>query len=89
MRASNGSAALINDTHAAQLMLPAEKQRLTFHGADIPDMALLWNVGVRTDDIISLEFESPCEPSVLKLLRAPVVPKEKKAKGGKGGKKKK
>ena len=80
---------LLNDVNLVQVHLPSDKQRLTFRGMDAPDTAMLWALGVRQDDCISLEFESPCEPPVLKLLRAPVMPKAKGGKKGKGGGKKK
>ena len=69
-----------------------EKQKLSFHGVEIHDLALLYGLGCRDDDAIQLEFESPTVPPVLALLRTPDKPKEgKKSKGGgkKGGKKKK
>ena len=78
----------INDNMFSTLLLPPEKQRLSFRGVDVPDDALLWELGVRQDDPIQLEFESPLMPAVLQLLRAPEKPKAAK-KGGKGGKKKK
>ena len=90
VRARKGGApVLINDTNVVQLLLPPEKQRITFRGMDVPDHACLWDLGVRQDDLINLEFESPCEPPVLKILRAPSMPKAKGGKKGKGGKKKK
>ena len=48
--------------------------------------------GVRTDDVIVLEFESPVLPDELRVLRSPAAEKPKKGEGGgkeKGGKKKK
>lgn len=90
IRARQGGApVLLNDVNLVQVHLPSDKQRLTFRGMDAPDTAMLWALGVRQDDCISLEFESPCEPPVLKLLRAPVMPKAKGGKKGKGGGKKK
>ena len=89
VRASKGGApVLVNDLNLVMLHLPPEKQRLTFHSSDVRDASLLCELGIRTDDTIMLEFESPCAPAVLQLLRAPVVPKEGKKKGGKGKKKK-
>ena len=84
-----GEPVLVNDMNVAPVLLPPEKQRITFRGMDAQDHALLWDLGVRQDDCVSLEFESPCEPPVLKILRAPVMPKAKGGKKGKGGGKKK
>jgi hypothetical protein len=79
-----GAPILISDTSVALLQLPPEKQRLSFRGVDISDTTLLYDLGVRQDDCITLEFESPTMPPVLQLLRAPPKPgKEGKSKGGK------
>ena len=51
------------------------------------DEDLLWTLGVRTDDELTLEFESPAMPQVLQTMRAPVP--EKPPKKDKGEKKKK
>ena len=84
-RAKNGEAVAINDNNVVLLVLPPEKQRLTFHGRDLPDDAMLWGHGIRQDDVIMLEFASPTMPNVLQILRAPDKPKAaKKGKGGKG-----
>ena len=48
---------------------------------------VLYDLGLRNDDSVELEFASPVEPPPLQALRAPAPPKkDKKAEGG--GKKK-
>ena len=75
---------LINDSNVTQLQLDPEQLRLSFRGLDVPDDARLWDRGVRHDDAVVLEFESPAQPPILKILRAPAPPKkEKKGKGKK------
>ena len=51
------------------------------------DTDVLWALGCRTDDAIEMEFDSPLQPDILKLLRGPEP--EKPAKGSQGGGKKK
>ena len=65
--------------------LTPQKMQLTFGGVEIRDIDALYALGCRTDDSVHLEFESPCVPPLLALVRAPAP--EKKEKGG--GKKKK
>ena len=77
----------IPDTNVIQLILPVEKQKLSFHGVEVSDTTTLWGLGCRTDDAVELEFESPVQPPILKILRGPEP--EKKGKKGGGGKKKK
>ena len=79
------------------LELPPEAQQLSFHGVQLTRAEqTLWDLGVRQDDQIELEFLSPVVPAKLKLVRAPAPAKGAKkaaAGGGKakaaGGKKKK
>ena len=71
----------------ASLSLKPEEMTLSYCGRAIGDADVLWSLGCRTDDAITLEFESPTAPEVLKLLRDPTVPE--KGGGGKKGKKKK
>ena len=59
--------------------------KLSFAGEEIRDTDTLWALGCRTDDLVTLEFESPAQPDILKLLRGPEP--EKKEKGGKKKKK--
>ena len=70
--------------------LPPDKQRLDFQGRSLTEDDLtLWELGVRQDDQIELEFLSPVQPEKLKILRAPAPEKGAKkgaAAGGKGGK---
>ena len=88
-RVSKGRPALIGDGSIVPLALPVEKQSLSFHGVPIADDACLWNVGVRHDDTIALEFVSPTVPKPLEQVRAPDKPKGAGKKGGGKGKKKK
>ena len=91
IRTRTGKPVVVMDSNIVLLTLPPEKQRLWIGGQQIDDNALLWDVGVRHDDAVMLEFESPTMPAILQLLRAPDKPKGSKGKGGKGkgGKKKK
>lgn len=87
VRARQGVPVMVNDACVAPLLLPPEKQRLQFMGRDITDDACLWDLGVRHEYAITLEFVSPVVPSLLSILRAPEKTKADKKKGGKGGKK--
>jgi len=60
---------------------------INWGGRTLGDDFRLYDVGVRTDDKVTLEFLSPCLPKPLLTLRMPAP--AKKGKGGKGGKKKK
>ena len=63
--------------------IPPAKQRLTYGGVALDDDAeRLWERGVRTDDVIVLEFESPVLPDELRVLRSPAAEKPKKGEGG-------
>jgi len=88
-RVRKGKPAMVGDSSVALLDLPPEKQRLSFRAQTIEDSQRLWDVGVRHDDVICLEFESPTMPQKLQLVRAPDKPKDKKKGGKKGGGKKK
>ena len=46
----------------------------------ISDPLVLWELGVRQDDQIELEFVSPVQPEKLKILRAPAPEKGAKLK---------
>ena len=86
-RVRRGRPATIGDGNLTLLALPTDKQTLSFRGRPIGDDQILWNLGVRQDDTINLEFASPTMPQKLQIVRAPDKPKgEKKGKGGKGGK---
>ena len=87
-RVRKGLPVTVSDSNIAPLVLPPEKQRLSFHARKLDDETVLWDIGVRQDDVIVLEFESPVTPAVLQLLREEKPKGEKKGKGG-GGKKKK
>ena len=80
----------VMDTSLEQLILPPAEQTLSWHGVKREDEETLWALGCRTDDTIMLEFLSPTEPPILKILRAPDKPGKAKGdkKGKKGGKKK-
>lgn len=83
-RMTTGEVCNIADPMVAFLDLKAERSiKLSYAGKEVLDDERLWKLGVRTDDAIDLEFESPALPEILKLLRGPDPP----AKGG--GKKKK
>ena len=71
----------------ASLGLKPEEMTLSYCGRAIGDADVLWSLGCRTDDCVELEFESPCQPEMLKFLRNAPDPPPKKDKG-KGKKKK-
>ena len=72
------------------LDLKPEDMRLVWTGRTLADEEVLYELGLRQDDPIVLEFTSPVTPNELTLLRAPAPEKkEKKADGGAKGKKKK
>ena len=76
-------------TELHMLDLKPEDMRLVWTGRTLADEEVLYELGLRQDDPIVLEFTSPVTPNELTLLRAPVKEKEKKADGGAKGKKKK
>lgn len=89
-RLPEGKTCNVTEPMVTLLSLPAEQQRLDFNGRMLRDADVLYEVGVRHDDSIALEFKSPVEPKELTLMRAPPVEKVKKPKSDKGkGKKKK
>jgi hypothetical protein len=71
------------------LDLKPEDMTLLWTGRALANEEGLYELGLRQDDPIVLEFTSPVTPNELTLLRAPVKEKEKKADGGAKGKKKK
>ena len=71
------------------LDLKPEFMTLLWTGRALADDEVLFELGLRQDDPIVLEFTSPVTPNELTLMRAPVKEKEKKADGGAKGKKKK
>lgn len=83
----NGAPCTVSAEMVEFLDLTPQKMQLTFGGVEIRDIDALYALGCRTDDVVHLEFESPCVPPILALVRAPAP--EKKDKGGKGKKKKK
>jgi len=85
-RSKTGYEILINDSNVTQLQLVPEQLRLSFRGLDVPDDARLWDRGVRHDDAVVLEFESPAQPPILKILRPPAPPKKEKKGTGKKSK---
>ena len=64
------------------LDLKPEFMTLLWMGRALADTEVLFDLGLRHDDSIVLEFTSPVTPNELTLLRAPVKEKEKKAEGG-------
>jgi len=88
-RAEKGTQCDVLETNLVLLDLPPPKQKLLWKGSPMAEHEVLWDLGVRTDDEVSLEFESPAMPQVLQIMRAPVPEKPpKKDKGDKGKKKK-
>jgi len=89
-RAEKGTQCDVLEGNLVLLDLTPPKQKLIWRGQPMEDQQTLWDLGVRTDDEITLEFESPAMPQVLQIMRAPAPEKPpKKEKGEKGGKKKK
>lgn len=71
LRVASGAPVAVPDGAAVKLELTPEQQTLSFRGAALLDeAATLWELGVRTDDDIQLEFASPVMPAVLQSLRA-------------------
>jgi len=86
VRMVSGTACYVVEPMVAFLNLPAEMMTVSVGGTPLLDTDSLWALGCRTDDDVTLEFESPALPDILKLMRGPEP--EKKEKGGKGKKKK-
>jgi hypothetical protein len=84
-RIVSGQQCAVTEPMIAFLGLTPEQMTLSYEGKAIGDDERLFALGCRTDDAVELEFESPAQPDILKLLRGPEP--EKPAKGG--GKKKK
>lgn len=80
-RMISGEPCVVSDAMVVFPDVTPEKMQLTFGGVAINDNDALYAVGCRTDDTVHLEFESPCVPPILTLLRTPAA--EKPAKGGK------
>ena len=86
-RASSGRPAVVLEGNITPLVLPPPKQSIVFRGRTLADDEILFELGVRDDDTLMLEFASPAMPPVLKLLRESAPPKAAKGKGkGKGDK---
>ena len=81
------------DSSVHILDLKPEHMTLLWTGRALADGEVLFELGLRHDDSVALEFESPVTPSELTLLRSPPKEKEKKTgdqgAGGAKGKKKK
>jgi len=77
-RADKGTQINVLESSVLALDLPPQKQKLLWMGKTMLDQELLWELGVRTDDEIALEFESPTMPQVLQLMRAPAPEKSSK-----------
>ena len=90
LRVASGATVLVPDGAATKLELPPEQQRVYFRGAALLDeAATLWELGVRSDDEIQLEFSSPVMPAALQTLRARgrvAAPSGSAAPSGGGGK---
>ena len=87
-RMISGTTCTVTEAMVAFLDLKCDKMTLSYGGNVIQDTDSLWSLGCRTDDLIDLEFESPCVPPILTLLRSEDAPKAAKGGGGKGKKKK-
>mmetsp|Transcript_7170 Transcript_7170/g.14341 ORF Transcript_7170/g.14341 Transcript_7170/m.14341 type:complete len:316 (+) Transcript_7170:36-983(+) len=77
------------DSSVHILDLKPERMALMWMGRALADDEVLFELGLRHDDSVVLEFASPVAPSELTLLRAPPKEKENKADGGGKGKKNK
>jgi len=87
-RADSGWPLVVNDNNLLLLELPPAKQKLYFIGRLLEEEVTLGEVGLKHDEELVLEFESPAMPEILKKMRA--APGEGGAKEKKkGGKKKK
>ena len=92
----HGQVATVADTQVWFVELRPEQLRLSLPGprscpslekAELDDGVRLWELGVRDDDALAFEFESPASPELLKLVRSPAAEKPGKGSGGKGKKK--
>jgi len=86
-RVASGAQADVAESQLVELTLLPEAITLSWRGIIIKDSASLWDLGLRQDDMVALEFEPPVMPDQLRILRSPAP--EKKKGGKKGGKKKK
>ena len=87
-RVSDGRPLQAVESSVVLLDVPPAKMRLQWMGRALGDEEVLYDLGVRTDDAIDLEFESPVTPNELTVMRSP-APEKKAKKDGGGGKKKK
>ena len=88
-KVQNGRPIQVVEAMIVELIVPPDQMWLSWRGRCMQDHELLFEVGVRTDDEVVLEFVSPVSPPVLTLLRKPAeAPKAKGGKKGKGKKKK-
>ena len=89
-KAANGTEICVSSDIMVALELPPPKQRLMYLGRTLEDAELLAGTGIGHDCELTLEFESPAMPDVLRRIRSGETGKKEK-KGGKkeGGKKKK
>jgi hypothetical protein len=92
-KAANGLEVDVPSDIFAALALPPPKQRLLYLGRTLEETEVLGGTGVTHDCEVTLEFESPAMPDVLRRIRSGEAggKKEKggkKKEGGKGKKKK-
>lgn len=86
-RVSDGRHLQAVESSVMLLDLPPAKMRLQWMGRALADDEVLYALGVRTDDAIDLEFESPTTPNELVVMRSPAPEKKAKKDGGKKKKK--
>ena len=87
-RVADGRLLQAVESSVTLLQLDPAKMKLQWMGRALADDEVLYALGVRTDDAIDLEFESPVTPNELIVMRSP-APEKKAKKDGGGGKKKK
>ena len=90
-RVANGAPVTVVEAQVLELnetVMRPEAMWINWAGRTLADDFVLHEVGVRTDDTVTLEFLCPLLPKPLLTLRMPPPPKKAKGKG-KGGKKKK
>jgi len=80
-RRVTGQRADVAEPQVMFVALTPETITLSWRGVPIADEETLWDLGLRDDDAVALEFESPVVPDQLRILRSPTP--EKKAKGDK------
>ena len=80
-KAESGRSATVADSNLVAIDIPPAKQRLTYNGVALDDDAERLGRGVRTDDVIVLEFENPCCPTSSACCDRP-PPRSRRRRGG-------